>query len=91
MRAFALSYILFCCCLLEVCSFLKGNRGVVDPEEGKGGRQLGGGEEGGPAVGMYYMREESVFNNKKLQPTKTNIESLCSTLILKIDLNLNLD
>lgn len=58
----------------------------MDPEEGKGGRQLGGGEED------WDVLYESIFNNnKKLQPTKTNTESLCSTLILKLDLNLNLD
>jgi hypothetical protein len=44
------------CCLLEACSFLKGN---PREEDFKGGEL--GGMKGGKLVRVYCMREESVF------------------------------
>lgn len=59
---------MFGCCLLESCSFLKGDRGVVDPGDrgGRswrvGGEDLGEVEGGKTVVGIYCVREESTFN-----------------------------
>lgn len=57
-------FVLFDCCLLQTCFFLKGNRGVGDLGENVGGKQ--GGAQGQETVDkIYYMREESVFNKNK--------------------------
>lgn len=53
---------MFYCCLLETCYFLKGHGGDSGPR-GEGGREsemLKGGE----SVGMYCIREESIFHKK---------------------------
>ena len=34
-------------------------------KRGRGGKELGGPEGGEAVIGMYCMREESTFNNKK--------------------------
>ena len=44
-------------CLLEVCSLLKGKQ-----REREVRAELGGVERGETVVGMYCMREESIFN-----------------------------
>lgn len=51
---------MFGCSLLEGCFLLKVKEGVVDLEE-KGGCGDGGAEAGEALVGMYCMREESMF------------------------------
>lgn len=65
MTSFALSYfffVLFCCCLLEVCSFCINER-LMGSELGRGKEAcLKGVEEGETVVEMYWMKEESIFN-----------------------------
>lgn len=50
------------CCFLEDCSFLKENREV---DLGERGRCWQGVERGEAVVGMYSMREESIFTKTK--------------------------
>lgn len=53
--SYCILFIMFGCCFLEACSFLKGNR-----------ESESGGVEGGEiVVSVYCMREEYIFNKKK--------------------------
>ena len=52
------------CDILEACSLLKGVVGKVDPGEKGCGEKLGGMERGETVVGIYCMREESIFIKK---------------------------
>lgn len=71
MKGFALSYcvlyfVVFGCCLLEVCTFLKGNAGGGGESEKEGKQkelgELGAGE---PLVRDEFMREVFIFNKNK--------------------------
>jgi len=52
--------VIFGCCLLEACSFLKWRRSGWEVP----GAELAGMEEGKIAIGMCCMREESSLNSK---------------------------
>lgn len=59
-----LCFSMFDCCLLGNCSFLKGSRGEVNLEMRQGQRWLGDMEGWNTVVGMYCMREGTIFNWK---------------------------
>ena len=54
--------VLFNCCLLEVCSFLMGDSRGVNKIDGRWDGRRGRLEVTETVVGVYYMREESIFN-----------------------------
>lgn len=54
------SFVMFCCCLLELFSFLRGKGLGVNLGKKRG--KLGGVKEGEIVVRMDYVREESIIN-----------------------------
>lgn len=65
-------FVIFGCCLLEACSFLKGNGGGVSVGWGKEVQEDLGGVRGKTVVRMCCMREESILNLKKRKLKKEN-------------------
>ena len=57
-------FIVLGCCLLEACSFLKGNRGGRSGGRERWG-QLGGVEGGKTVSRVYYMRKKAIFNKRE--------------------------
>lgn len=58
-------FAVFSCCLLEACSFFKGNNRDVDLEESGEVGGLGRLDGVETVVRLYSMREEFIFNFKK--------------------------
>lgn len=53
---------MFGCYFLEACSFLTRDRKGVDWDGRGGGEGLGGVEGGETIIRIYYVRNESIFN-----------------------------
>lgn len=49
---------------LQACSFLMGDRKGVDPEGRGSAEELEGAEGGETVIRMYWMKKESIFNQR---------------------------
>jgi hypothetical protein len=59
-------FVMFCCYLLEACSFLRRDRKEVDLDGRRGREELGGIEGREAVIRKYCMRKESIFNKRAI-------------------------